>query len=150
MGLADANTTEIDQTTRNPVVCLLDEQFSITDMGGTMRLGLYPCKVEEGSLAQRSYGTTEANERHRHRYEFNSAYRARFEENGFRFSGTSPDGQLVEIVELPSHPWFWLFSVTRNSVQNPRAPIRFSRVSYPLPSLIQGTKRDLFTINTIQ
>ncbi|NBU75512.1 MAG: CTP synthase [Planctomycetes bacterium] len=106
MGLADANTTEIDQTTRNPVVCLLDEQFSITDMGGTMRLGLYPCKVEEGSLAQRSYGTTEVNERHRHRYEFNSAYRARFEENGFRFSGTSPDGQLVEIVELPSHPWF--------------------------------------------
>jgi CTP synthase len=106
MGLADANTTEIDQTTRNPVVCLLDEQFSITDMGGTMRLGLYPCKVEAGSLAQRSYGTTEVNERHRHRYEFNSAYRARFEENGFRFSGTSPDGQLVEIVELPSHPWF--------------------------------------------
>jgi CTP synthase len=106
MGLADANTTEIDQTTRNPVVCLLDEQFSITDMGGTMRLGLYPCKVEEGSLAQRSYGTTEVNERHRHRYEFNSAYRARFEENGFRFSGTSPDGQLVEIVELPNHPWF--------------------------------------------
>jgi CTP synthase len=106
MGLADANTTEIDQTTRNPVVCLLDEQFSITDMGGTMRLGLYPCKVEAGSLAQRSYGTTEVNERHRHRYEFNSAYRARFEENGFRFSGTSPDGQLVEIVELPNHPWF--------------------------------------------
>lgn len=106
MGMQDANTTEIDQTTRNPVVCLLDEQFSITDMGGTMRLGLYPCLVEEGSLAQRSYGTTEINERHRHRYEFNSAYRARFEEHGFRFSGTSPDGQLVEIVELPNHPWF--------------------------------------------
>lgn len=106
LGLSDANTTEIDQTTRNPVVCLLDEQFTITDMGGTMRLGLYPCKLTKGSLAQRCYGTEEVSERHRHRYEFNGAYRKAFEKSGFRFSGTSPDGKLVEVVEVEDHPWF--------------------------------------------
>ena len=94
IGLTDANTTEIDQNTRNPVVCLLDDQFTITDMGGTMRLGLYPCRLEKGSLAFRCYGKAEIAERHRHRYEFNGAFRKRFEENGFRFSGTSPDGKL--------------------------------------------------------
>ena len=106
LGLKDANTTEIDADTKDPVVCLLDEQFSITDMGGTMRLGSYPCKLTAGSLARKVYGADEVRERHRHRYEFNNAYRKRFEEAGMRFSGTSPDGNLVEVVEIPDHPWF--------------------------------------------
>jgi CTP synthase len=106
LGMKDANTTEIDADTKDPVVCLLDDQFSITDMGGTMRLGSYPCKLTPDSLARKVYGSDEVRERHRHRYEFNNAYRQRFEEAGMRFSGTSPDGNLVEVVEIPDHPWF--------------------------------------------
>ncbi|MCE2804326.1 MAG: CTP synthase [Gemmataceae bacterium] len=106
LGLKDANTTEIDADTKDPVVCLLDEQFSITDLGGTMRLGSYPCKLTPGSLARKVYGADEVRERHRHRYEFNNAYRQRFEQAGMRFSGTSPDGNLVEVFEIPDHPWF--------------------------------------------
>ncbi len=106
LGMKDANTTEIDADTKDPVVCLLDDQFSITDMGGTMRLGSYPCKLTPDSLARKVYGSDEVRERHRHRYEFNNAYRQRFEEAGMRFSGTSPDGNLVEVVEIHDHPWF--------------------------------------------
>src|SRR5436309_11270786 len=106
LGLDDANTTEIDGNCRHPVVCLLDEQHSITQLGGTMRLGLYPSVLAEGSLARQAYGGPRVDERHRHRYEFNNVYRRRFEEQGMRFSGTSPDGKLVEVVELPGHPWF--------------------------------------------
>ena len=106
LGMPDANSTEIDPNTKDPVVCLLDDQFSITDLGGTMRLGSYPCKLAGGSLARKAYGNDEVRERHRHRYEFNNIYRAKFEAAGMRFSGTSPDGNLVEIVELPIHPWF--------------------------------------------
>jgi CTP synthase len=104
--LEDANTTEIERNCRHPVVCLLDEQYGITDMGGTMRLGSYPCKLKDGSQALRAYGNPVVSERHRHRYEFNNAYRAQFEEHGMRFSGTSPDGNLVEVMEIPEHPWF--------------------------------------------
>jgi CTP synthase len=104
--LEDANTTEIERDCRHPVVCLLNEQFQVTRMGGTMRLGKYPCKLLEGSKAAQAYGSLEAEERHRHRYEFNSQYRQQFAANGMSFSGTSPDGKLVEIVELPDHPWF--------------------------------------------
>jgi CTP synthase len=75
-------------------------------MGGTMRLGSYPCKLTPSSLAHKVYGADEVLERHRHRYEFNNAYRQIFESNGMRFSGTSPDGNLVEVVEIPDHPWF--------------------------------------------
>jgi CTP synthase len=106
LGLEDANTTEIDSTCRYPVVCLLDEQYSITQMGGTMRLGLYPTALKEGSLAAAAYGGTLVQERHRHRYEFNNVYRQQFIANGMSFSGASPDGKLVEVIELPSHPWF--------------------------------------------
>lgn len=104
--LEDPNTTEIDKNCKSPVVCLLDDQYSITDMGGTMRLGTYPCKLAKGSIANSCYGGELANERHRHRYEFNNNYRAQFEKHGMRFSGTSPDGNLVEVVELDNHPWF--------------------------------------------
>src|SRR5262245_18001020 len=106
VGLEDANTTEIDRNCRHPVVCLLDEQYSITQMGGTMRLGKYPTLLREGSRAALAYEANEAHERHRHRYEFNNVYRNQFAAHGMLFSGTSPDGKLVEAIELPSHPWF--------------------------------------------
>src|SRR5262249_16662035 len=105
-GLEGANSTEFDPGTAHPVVCMLDEQYSITDLGGTMRLGSYPCVLTEGSRAQQAYGSTLVHERHRHRYEFNNAYRRQFADYGFVVTGTSPDGQLVEVVELLDHPWF--------------------------------------------
>ncbi|MFL5242762.1 MAG: CTP synthase [Gemmataceae bacterium] len=106
VNLADAHTTEIEPTCRHPVVCLLDDQYSITHLGGTMRLGSYPCKLLEGSRANLAYGSLMVHERHRHRYEFNNQYRQQFAANGMVFSGTSPDEKLVEVIELPDHPWF--------------------------------------------
>jgi CTP synthase len=106
VGLDDANSTEIDGNCANPVVCLLDEQYSITRLGGTMRLGLYPCHMTEGSKSQQAYGNATVQERHRHRYEFNNQYRQQFAAHGMAFSGLSPDGKLVEAIELPAHPWF--------------------------------------------
>jgi CTP synthase len=104
--LAGAHSTEFDPKTPHPVIALLDEQKNVTRKGGTMRLGLQPCQLAVGSQAGRLYGAFVANERHRHRYEFNNAYRAAFEKAGFVFSGFSPDNKLVELIELPSHPYF--------------------------------------------
>jgi CTP synthase len=106
VGLEDANSTEMDSNCPHPVVCLLDEQYDITQMGGTMRLGLYPCVLAEGSRIAQAYGESIIQERHRHRYEFNNQYRQQFAAHGMMFSGTSPDGKLVEAIELPNHPWF--------------------------------------------
>jgi CTP synthase len=106
VGLEDANTTEIDRNCRHPVVCMLDDQYDITHLGGTMRLGSYPCKLIEGSRAHQAYGSLLVHERHRHRYEFNNQYRQQFEAHGLLISGASPDGKLVEVIELPEHPWF--------------------------------------------
>jgi CTP synthase len=106
VGLQDANSTEFDRKTPYPVVGMLDEQFSITDKGGTMRLGKYPCTLKEGSLAQQAYQSLEVEERHRHRFEFNVQYRSQFEANGLVVTGTSPNGKLVEVIELLDHPWF--------------------------------------------
>jgi CTP synthase len=106
LGLSDANSTEFDKNTQNPVISLMEEQRGVKQRGGTMRLGAWPCDLAAGSLASSAYGTRRIEERHRHRYEFNNAYRAAFEENGFVATGISPDGSLVEIVELPEHPWF--------------------------------------------
>jgi CTP synthase len=106
VGLTDANTTEIDRTCPHPVVCMLDDQYHITDLGGTMRLGSYPCQLVPGSRAHQAYGAALVHERHRHRYEFNNQYRQQFAANGLVVSGTSPDGKLVEVIELPDHPWF--------------------------------------------
>jgi CTP synthase len=106
VGLADANTTEIDRNCSHPVVCLLDDQYAITNMGGTMRLGSYPCALLESSKAHQAYGKLVVHERHRHRYEFNNQYRQQFAANGLVFCGTSPDGKLVEVIELKDHPWF--------------------------------------------
>lgn len=105
-GLEGAHSTEFHKDTPHPVICLLDEQRHITDKGGTMRLGAYPAVLTPGSKAAQAYGTLEISERHRHRYEFNNAYRNRFAELGLQVSGTSPDGKLAEIIELVGHPWF--------------------------------------------
>ncbi|GGJ02513.1 CTP synthase [Alicyclobacillus cellulosilyticus] len=105
-GLAGAHSSEIDPHTAHPVIDLLPEQKAVADKGGTMRLGAYACQLVPGTLAARAYQTLTLSERHRHRYEFNNAYRARLEAAGLRIAGTSPDGRLVEIIELPDHPWF--------------------------------------------
>jgi CTP synthase len=105
-GLRAANSTEFDEETPDPVISLLEEQRTVHHKGASMRLGAWPCKLARGSLAASLYGQTMITERHRHRYEFNNAYRHRFEQLGMVFSGTSPRNDLVEIVELKGHPWF--------------------------------------------
>ncbi len=106
LGTNDANSTEFDAFTPHPIIDLLPEQRDISDKGGTMRLGSYPCVLEAGSVASRAYGQPIVLERHRHRYEFNNAYRELLAQHGMRFSGLSPDGRLVEIVEMDDHPFF--------------------------------------------
>ena len=105
-GLENAHSSEFDKDTPNPVICLLDEQQNVTQMGGTMRLGSQPTHLTPDSRARNCYGVDDIDERHRHRYEFNNEYRDQFQQHGMQFSGTSPDGSLVEIVELADHPWF--------------------------------------------
>jgi CTP synthase len=104
--LNDANSAEFDANCQNPIINLLPEQQDVVDLGGTMRLGLYPCRITPNTLTEKLYGQEVVYERHRHRYEFNNTYRTLFLESGYQVSGTSPDGRLVEIVELPGHPFF--------------------------------------------
>jgi CTP synthase len=106
VGLEGANSTEFDKDNPHPVICLLDEQKTITDKGGTMRLGAQRAKLAVQSTAARCYDAEEISERHRHRYEFNNVYRQQFAAHGMQVVGTSPDGALVEVVEIPEHPWF--------------------------------------------
>jgi CTP synthase len=106
LGLSGANSTEFAADTEHPVICMLEEQKAITYKGGTMRLGLQPCLLAGGSKAAECYGTLEIRERHRHRYEFNPEYRKQFAEAGLIATGTNPQSGLVEVVELPAHPWF--------------------------------------------
>jgi CTP synthase len=106
LGYEDANSSEINELTPHPIIDLLPEQKEVEDLGGTLRLGLYPCKVEPGTKAYEAYGDSLIYERHRHRYEFNNEYREEMKQKGLVFSGTSPDGRLVEIIELADHPWF--------------------------------------------
>ncbi|MNI56900.1 CTP synthase [compost metagenome] len=121
-GLQGANSSEINPSTEYPVIDLLPEQKDIEDLGGTMRLGLYPCKLQPGSLAMDCYNDELVYERHRHRYEFNNAYRETIEAAGLRISGTSPDGRLVEIVELPGHPWFLAVQFHPEFTSRPNRP----------------------------
>ena len=106
VGWDDATSAEFTSLTAHPVIDLMPDQVNIVDKGGTMRLGKYPCMLSEGSKARAAYGSEEISERHRHRYEFNNQFRQELQLAGLRLSGTSPDGSLVEIVELPDHPWF--------------------------------------------
>ncbi len=105
-GLDDSHSSEFAPECDNPVISLMESQQHVTDMGGTMRLGAYPCRLARGSRAAEVYGVAEVSERHRHRYEVANSYRDLFVQRGLRLSGLSPDGQLVEMIELPDHPWF--------------------------------------------
>jgi CTP synthase len=120
--LENADSSEFQPDTPNPVISLLPEQQDVVDLGGTMRLGLYPCRLAPNTLASRLYGEEVIYERHRHRYEFNNAYRNLFIESGYQVSGTSPDGRLVEIVELPSHPFFIASQFHPEFQSRPSAP----------------------------
>ena len=105
-GLTGAHSSELDPNTPYPIINLLADQENVVEMGGTLRLGSYPCTLAEGSVAHKEYGEINITERHRHRYEFNNFYRDRLTDKGMVLSGVSPDGKLVEIVEIPEHPWF--------------------------------------------
>ncbi|MEM6591475.1 MAG: gamma-glutamyl-gamma-aminobutyrate hydrolase family protein, partial [Cyanobacteria bacterium P01_C01_bin.73] len=120
--LEQANSSEIDPNTANPVISLLPEQQDVVDLGGTMRLGLYPCRIVPDTLASRLYQKEVIYERHRHRYEFNNAYRNLFVESGYQISGTSPDGRLVEMIELPDHPFFIATQFHPEFQSRPSAP----------------------------
>src|SRR5262249_27685650 len=104
--LPKAHSTEFDTNTPHPVIAMLDEQTRVTKKGGTMRLGAQPCQLTVGTRTARLYGAFVVNERHRHRYEFNNAYRKQFKKAGLGFSGHTPDGKLVEIIELAKHSFF--------------------------------------------
>ena len=106
LGLAGAHSAEFDPATPYPVIDLMPDQKGNLPKGGTMRLGAYPCKISEDSIMSRAYGQKEVNERHRHRYEFNNAFRDSYRQGGMRFTGTSPDGHLVEAVEIPEHKFY--------------------------------------------
>lgn len=142
LGLDDADTTEINPDTPNPVIYLMPDQYGVTDLGGTMRLGQYPCVLDERSKAYEAYGKTEITERHRHRYEVNNAYRGIFERYGLHICGTSPDDRIVEMVELKDHPWF---------VASQAHPEFKSRPTNPHPlfkGLIKAAKEYRATRNT--
>jgi CTP synthase len=101
-----AHSTEMDRKTNYPVIALMEDQKNILDMGGTMRLGAYPCEIKKGTLAEKAYGRLHTMERHRHRYEFNNKYLQDFENAGMIATGKNEDTDLVEIVEIPEHSWF--------------------------------------------
>lgn len=122
VGLTGAHSTEFDKDTPHPVIALLDEQRKVTDKGGTMRLGAHPCVLALESQCYQAYGAEEISERHRHRYEFNNAYRQRFAAQGMLFAGTSPDGSLVEVIEVPEHPWFLAVQFHPEFKSQPTAP----------------------------
>jgi CTP synthase len=106
LGIKDAHSTEMEPDTQGAVIDMMEEQKKITKMGGTMRLGAYPCEIQPGTLAYKIYGSTQISERHRHRYEFNNVYLEQYVQNGMVASGCNPQTGLVEIIELPDHPFF--------------------------------------------
>ncbi|MBU3758870.1 MAG: CTP synthase [Candidatus Omnitrophica bacterium] len=106
LGWKNANSTEFNKKSTHPVISLLEEQEKVQNLGGTMRLGAFPCSIKRESKAYEAYRADEISERHRHRYEFNNAYREEFQKRGMKISGVSPNGKLVEMIELEDHPWF--------------------------------------------
>lgn len=106
LGYTDANSTELNPDTKHPVIYLMPDQMGVVDMGATMRLGAYPCELAKGSLAEKLYKTDNISERHRHRYEFNNAYKDEFKEHGMNVSGIYPKKGIAEIIELKNHPFF--------------------------------------------
>jgi CTP synthase len=133
LGLADAASTEMNRNTAHPVIDMMEDQKKITSKGGTMRLGAYPCDLRKGSKASLIYSKTRISERHRHRYEFNNAYLESLEAAGMHTTGVNPDTGLVEIVELPDHPWFvgvQFHPELKSTVMNPHPLfVRFVRAA---------------------
>jgi CTP synthase len=123
LGLGDAHSTEMNPNTPDPVIDLMEDQKKVTAKGGTMRLGSYPCRLKEGTLASQIYGRELIHERHRHRWEFNNNYLEKFEKAGMVASGKNPESGLVEIIELPSHPFFigvQYHPELKSTVENPQ------------------------------
>jgi CTP synthase len=123
LGLKHAHSTEMNPSTEDAVIDLMEEQKEVTSKGGTMRLGSYPCDILAGSLAEKIYGTQQIHERHRHRWEFNNKYLNQFEQAGMKASGRNPESGLVEIVEIPSHPFFigvQYHPELKSTVENPQ------------------------------
>jgi CTP synthase len=121
-GFAGANSTEFDENAGDPVICLLEEQKEVRKKGASMRLGSWPTQVTPGSLAEKVYGANQIVERHRHRYEFNLKYQPVMEKHGFLVAGTSPDGKLVELIELRDHPWFLACQYHPEFLSKPNSP----------------------------
>jgi len=145
LGLERANSAEFDPETPDPVIALLDEQKKVTKMGGTMRLGAFPCRLETGSLAHAAYGQDDVSERHRHRYEFNNEYRDSFGKAGVRFSGLSPDGALVEMIELAreaGHPWFVATQAHPEFKSRPVAPHPLFRAFVEAAAIRKGSPHE--------
>jgi CTP synthase len=106
LNLKDANSIEMDETTKNPIINLMESQKNVVNKGGTMRLGAWDCQIEKDSISYKVYGETDINERHRHRFEFNNDYKTQIEAAGMKATGLNPETGLVEIIEIPSHNWF--------------------------------------------
>lgn len=140
LGLEDANSSELNPLTRHPVIDLMPDQHGVIDKGGTMRLGRYPCVVKEGTKAFDAYGSTLIHERHRHRYEVNNDYRPQLESGGMVFSGLSPDGRLVEMIELPDHPWFVAGQFHPEFVSRPTRPQPLFRDFIAAAKTFSGSK----------
>lgn len=132
--LSDANSAELVSETKNPVIDLMSEQKNVEELGGTLRLGSYPCKLKVGTKANKAYKSELVHERHRHRYEFNNIYREKLIDNGLVLSGISPDGKLVEIIEIENHPWF---------VATQFHPELKSRPNRPHPLFVEFVKASL-------
>jgi len=146
LNLEDATSSEFEGNSDHHVIDMMIEQRNVTDLGGTMRLGIYPCNLSKGSVAAKAYGSVEqpVQERHRHRFEFNNHYRQMFEENGMRFSGLSPDGMLVEIAEVVDHPFM---------VGSQFHPEFLSRPNLPHPLFLQLIKtaiREHHSVDVVQ
>jgi len=149
-GLEGATSAELDPATPHPVIHLLPEQQDVVDLGGTMRLGVYPCRLAPGTLGQRLYGDEVVYERHRHRYEFNNAYRTPFQQAGYRISGTSPDGRLVELIELEGHPFFTACQYHPEFLSRPGKPHPLFRGLIAAAQLRHGDGKHQEAITNVQ
>ncbi|KAB8140924.1 CTP synthase [Chloroflexia bacterium SDU3-3] len=151
LGTSDANSTEFVPETAHPVIDYMADQVDLENKGGTMRLGSYPCVLKPGSKAAAAYGQPEVQERHRHRLEFNNAYRERMEAAGFVISGQSPDGRLVEIIELADHPWYVATQFHPEFLSRPNRPhpLFYGFVSAAASTYAEGDQRELPLVDSV-